>query len=101
MLLAAFLVTHGLLHLAIWLPAPSSTAPFDPRRSWALPGHGPVPLAELTALLYVAAGVTVAATPAIAIAAAVAGLALKVLWFHPWLLLGIAIDLAVIGAAVQ
>ncbi|MFD8217879.1 hypothetical protein ACFV2U_30255 [Streptomyces sp. NPDC059697] len=36
-LVAGFLITHGLLHPDIWAaPAPAGKIPFDPGRSWAL-----------------------------------------------------------------
>jgi hypothetical protein len=33
-----FLIAHGLVHLAVWLPEPKD-APFDPGHSWLL-GEG-------------------------------------------------------------
>ena len=63
-----------------------------------------VGLAGAAAVLYVIAGLAVALgsgwAVAIAAAAAIVGLALKVLYFNPWLTLGILLDAAVLSAAL-
>lgn len=113
-LITTFFITHGLVHLAIYATPPSSDkpAPFDPSRSWALGGtsttwsrSASVALACAVAAAYSAAGLMVAidapAAAAVAGLAAVLGLVLKGLWFHPWLTLGVALDIAVAVAAVQ
>lgn len=101
-----FLVAHGLLHLAIWLPAPTGRAPFDPGRSWRF-GDVRLParvLAVAAAGLLSLAGVLVlvggdaGATPAVAGAAV--SLALVLLTFHPWLLGAAAIDVAIAVVAL-
>ena len=55
-------------------------------------------------MLYVVAGLAVALgsgwAVAMAAAAAIVGLALKVLYFNPWLTLGILLDAAVLSAAL-
>lgn len=100
-----FLIAHGLIHLAIWLPDPKDDAPFDPRRSW-LVGESPTvvqPLAITAAGLLVAAGILVlsGAGPGAPIAAAGAGgsLTLVLLTFHPWFLAAIAINVAILVVA--
>src|SRR5688500_6658787 len=111
---AAFLIAHGLVHFAIYATPKDSSkpAPFDPSRSWALAaGHvratsmRSVSLAGgvAVAAAYAAAGWSIAvdatfATGIAALAAAL-GIALKGLWFNPWLSLGIALDIAVLVAA--
>jgi hypothetical protein len=114
-LLTVFLVLHGLLHLGIWVPSPRRDGPeppFVPDRS-ALLTAAAVPtaaahrlsvlLAVVAAGAYVTAGLAVAFDTAwavpLAVAAAVTGLALKLVFFHPWLILGVLLDLAVLIAA--
>jgi hypothetical protein len=101
-----FLVVHGLLHLAIWLPEPKEDAPFDPGHSWLLgavrrPARG---LAVAAGALLALAGVLVLAGAdaggALAVAGAAVSLALVVLTFHPWLLGAVAIDVAIAVVAL-
>jgi hypothetical protein len=115
--LTAFLVVHGLLHLAIWLPHPepdpAKPAPFDPDHSSVLAlarvrestgRRLATALASATAGAYVVAGLLLAvgsdAVVPAAVLAAVLGLALKALYFHPWLSLGVLLDLGVLSAAL-
>ena len=114
LLLAGFLITHGLIHAAIYaIPKdPDKPAPFDPNHSWAFAG---VHVAErpartfgvrvswLTALLFAGAGIALLVHSSlwvsIAVSAAALGLLVKGLFFHRWLILGVLIDLAVLWAA--
>ena len=113
-LLVAFLMAHGLVHAAIWLthPDPANPPPFQPDRSALLTVNGApaslvhqtsVVLAVGSAALYVVGGVLVGfGAPGAAVvvaAAAIVGLTLKLLFFHPWLSLGILIDILVLGVA--
>ena len=97
-----FLVAHGLVHLAVWLPAPKEEAPFDPSHSWLLgDAHGAVRALPLAAgLLFALAGVLVLGGAglgaALAVAGAVVSLALVLLTFHHWLLGAVAIDIGII-----
>jgi hypothetical protein len=101
-----FLVAHGLVHLAIWLPALKEDAPFDPGRSWmlgeqraltrALAIAACVVLAIGGVLVLVGAGVGAA----VATVGAVISLALVLLTFHPWLLGAVAIDVAIFVVAL-
>lgn len=112
-LTAAFLIAHGLMHLAVWTaPArSSSTEPFAPTQSWALTvAHTPettarlaaVSLAVTTSLLYVIAATSVAVGSdrwaTAAVAAAATGLVLKAIYFHPWLTYAALLDAGVILA---
>src|SRR5688572_14157599 len=113
LVVAGFLIAHGLVHVAIYATPkdPSKAAPFDPSRSWALAaGHvGATPMRSASLALglavaaaYAAAGGAVAINAAwagIAAFAGVLGIALKALWFNPWLSLGLALDIAVLVAA--
>jgi hypothetical protein len=101
-----FLVAHGLLHLAIWLPEPKQDAPFDPGHSWLLgavrrPARA---LAVAAGALFALAGVLVLAGgdagAALAVAAAVVSLALVLVTFHPWLIGAVAIDVAITVVAL-
>ncbi|MFE9773715.1 hypothetical protein ACFYOV_19005 [Streptomyces sp. NPDC005931] len=112
-LVSAFLFLHGFVHLRVWLARPGGNEP-DPRHSWALSrADGPgtrtvgavaVGLAAVTAMLYFFAGI--AATvhsgtwPVAAFLAACAGLLLKILWFNPWLSLGVLLDAGVLAAVL-
>lgn len=111
---AAFLIAHGLIHVAIYATPkdPAKPAPFDPSRSWVLAaGHvsatpmrsASVALGLAVAAAYAASGwavaIDAAAWTGTAALAAALGIALKGLWFNPWLTLGIALDVAVLAAA--
>ncbi|MFK4104246.1 hypothetical protein ACI2L1_30010 [Streptomyces sp. NPDC019531] len=112
-LVAAFLIAHGLLHPGVWTTPqqPAKPAPFNPGHSWALAAaHVPpaparavaLALAWYTALVYVVAGAGVLAGsgwwPTAALVAAASGLALKAIWFDPWLSVGVLLDVGVIVA---
>lgn len=116
-LVVGFLAVHGLLHLAVWLPKPApepgKPPPFEPDHSAVLTeAHVEqatvhrlaIWLAATAAFLYVVAAVAVAvgtswAVP-LAVLAAVVGLAIKLLFFHPWLSIGIALDVLVLTSAL-
>ena len=91
---------------------PTKPAPFDPSYSWALSaGHVDVgasrslsvKLAWIATVLFTLTGLAVAldtsAWSSLAIAAASVGLGLKVLWFNRWLMLAVALDVAIVVAA--
>jgi hypothetical protein len=119
--LAAFLMAHGAIHVGFVSPRPPVTAggpawPFDLGRSWILAPLGIGPdVTRLVGLALVAAtisGFAVAAAAALGVLpaslwpaglslGAVASLALLLVFFHPWLLLGIAIDLALLWAVLM
>jgi len=114
--LSVFLILHGLLHPAIWIPQPKPEGPpppFVPDESAVLTAaavprttvhHLAVTLSIICAVAYVSAGVAVAIDLAVAvplaIAAAVVGLTLKLVYFHPWLIFGVLLDGAVLSAAL-
>ncbi|MFE9773671.1 hypothetical protein ACFYOV_18780 [Streptomyces sp. NPDC005931] len=113
-LVSAFLFLHGFVHLPVWLARSTGNEPFDPRHSRALAAVGvpgpratgatAVVLAAVTALFYFFAGAAAAvhssAWPAAALTAACLGLLLKVLWFNPWLSLGVLLDVGVVTAVL-
>jgi hypothetical protein len=115
LLVAGFLVAHGLIHAAIYaMPKPEpadAKAPFDAGHSWALSAVHVAPqpvrtastgLGWLTAALFAVSAVALLVdvtwwAPAAALAAAV-GLVLKLGWFHPWLTAGVLLDVGVLVA---
>lgn len=120
LLLAAFLFAHGVIHLSYLSPRPPATAsgpswPFALDRSWVLSPLGlgrdamrglglalaVVTLAAFTVSAAVVLGLVPQAlwSPTVALGAA-SSIALLVLFFHPWLVLGVAIDLAILAAAL-
>jgi hypothetical protein len=118
--LAGFLLAHAAIHVAFLAPAPPATAngptwPFTTTDSWLLGRLGIAPeAAHLVAMALVVttiAGFALAALsavgllpvslwlPAIAIGAA-SSIGLLIAFFHPWLVLGIGIDLVLLWASV-
>ena len=120
LLLAGFLLAHGLIHASFLAPRPLATAggstwPFELKRSWLLSRLGVEPeLLRVLGLTFVAAtagGFALAAiaalgfAPAGVFAAAVAlgsmsSFALLVVFFQPWLVLGLVIDLVLLWAVL-
>ena len=120
LLIAALLLAHGAIHASFLSPRPSATAggpawPFDLARSWVLTPLGIQPqMMRLLGTALVIATIGVFALAALATtgllptdlwgpasaAGAVASLALLVLFFHPWLVLGLAIDLGLLWAVL-
>ncbi|HZA39180.1 MAG TPA: hypothetical protein VFA00_00990 [Actinomycetota bacterium] len=113
LLLGAFLIAHGALHPTIYtIPYDPEKTPFNPGRSWALAAVHVAehPTRTFSAALSVIAGVLflfsgiallISSSIWVSVAAtgAVAGLVLKALYFHPWLSVGVLIDVAVLWAA--
>src|SRR5215213_9949540 len=97
-----FLLAHGLLHVAVWVPRPPANVPFDTSRSpiFGNVRGAAISLSLLAALLFVVAGVAVLLHAAwwapVAIAAAAVSVLLILLTFSPWLLAGLAIDIIII-----
>ena len=119
-LYSAFLVAHALIHLSFVSPRPEAAAgrpawPFDLGRSWILTPLR-VPPSRLhtigmVLLVLTLAGATLAAVTALGIGpaslfvpavvlCAVASAGMLLLFFHPWLTLGIAIDVALLWAVL-
>lgn len=119
-LLAIFLLAHGLIHASFISPRPPATAggpewPFELSRSWLLSPlglDGDVSRAVGIVLLVVSVGAFALAAasvagiagqpifaPAIG-AGTVASLALLILFFHPWLVLGLGIDAVLLWAVL-
>jgi hypothetical protein len=111
----AFLILHGLVHLSYLAPKVDDPHyPFVPERSWvATAAHLEVgtarsvfsALAVATAIAYAAAGVGLVLDagwwPALAVAGSIGSLTVLLLGFHPWLVLGVAIDVGVIALALS
>jgi hypothetical protein len=107
-LFIAFLVAHGLVHLAVWATPASKDdkTPFDPSHSWVLGDQRAlaVVLAVVAAALLVTAGVGLWAHAAWWRPAGVIGLAISlatmVVYFNPWFLFIEAVNAALIVAIV-
>jgi hypothetical protein len=119
LVIAAFLLAHAGIHAAFVSPRPPATAggpawPFE-LRSWLLTplGFGPEANRLIGRALVAATigGFGLAAVGALSLApaaawtagvslGAIASLAILVLFFHPWLVLGVVIDLGLLWAAL-
>jgi hypothetical protein len=117
--LAGFLLAHGAIHLG-WVTRPPATAggpswPFALDHSWLLDRLGvgaaaarPLGLA-LVAVTMASFGLAAIATLGVlapelwtiaTVVGSIASLAIIVIWFHRWLVLGMAIDLVLLWAAL-
>jgi hypothetical protein len=116
LLLAGFLIAHGAIHTGFISPRPPVTAggpawPFELGRSWVLGTLGIEPeTARILGIALVAvtlAGFALAALAALGLApasiwpaavavGAIASIALLAVFFHPWLVIGFAIDAALL-----
>ena len=101
-----FLIAHGLVHLAVWIPPAAADAPFDPGRSWLLgearPAARSLALMACAALL-ISGGLVLpgaGAGAAFAVAGAGISLALVVLTFNRWLTGAVAINVAIVLVAL-
>jgi hypothetical protein len=120
LVLAAFLVAHGLIHASFLTPAPPRTAdgpqwPFELARSWLVTvldldpavvrPMGVALVVATVVLLGAAAFATLGWLPSawsvgLVTAGAAASLVTLGLYFHPWLVLGLAIDLVLLWAVL-
>jgi hypothetical protein len=118
LLLAALQIAHGAIHAGFISPRPSPAPgappwPFDLDRSWALGTMEP-PARRLLGLALVAVtigGFALGAIGALGIGpsvlftagvtvGSVGSLVLLLLWFHPWLIVGVAIDVVLLVVAL-
>ncbi len=104
--LGIFLIVHGLIHLAIWLPSPKADAPMQTAHSWLLGDVRALSLllAVVCGLVLIAGGVgyliSTAWWPVVVIAGAAVSAVLMAVTFTPWWLAALAIDVALIVWAV-
>jgi hypothetical protein len=118
--LAGVLVVHGVIHVGFVTTRPAPTAgappwPFDLDRSWLLTRAGvSVPTARLIGRLLVTVAVAAFLVSALgalawlpaawfglaAAVGAVASLVLLLAFFHPWLVIGVAIDVVLLWGVV-
>ncbi|MFL5726782.1 MAG: hypothetical protein ACJ765_02395 [Chloroflexota bacterium] len=120
LLVAGFLLAHAAIHLGFVTPAPAATAggppwPFATDHSWLFGRFGVGPagtrvvgnvLVAVTLIAFTVAGVAglglVPAglwAPALTVGAT-ASLGLLIAFFHPWLVLGVAIDVGLLWGAL-
>lgn len=116
-LLAALLISHGVVHLMFAVPPPAASVggaewPFDMARSWAITGAGldakPVRIVGVVLVTVVVVGFSLAALSSVGILvpsgwwqptvamSAVASAILLVLFFEPQLVLGLGMDAALL-----
>jgi hypothetical protein len=118
LLLAGFLLAHAAIHAGFLSPRPQPAAggpawPFELSRSWLLTPLGfDGQIARLVGIALVAATVAGFALAAVAtlgvlpaglwapagVVGTVASLGLLLLFFHPWLVLGVGIDVVLLWA---
>ena len=120
-LLGLFLIAHALIHAGYLSPAPPRTAggpewPFDMGRSWVVTSAG-VPsdlvrtigaiLVVATVILFVGSGLATMEFvvprdwwPSLVTSGAIASVLLLVIFLHPWLVLGLLIDAALLYAVL-
>jgi len=118
--IAGLLLAHAAIHVAFISPAPPASAdgpawPFTTDDSWLVTRLGVDPgIARTLALALVALTLAAFATAAIvavgiapawlwvpaAVTGATASLALLLAFFHPWLVLGVAIDVGLLAATL-
>ena len=109
--LGVLLVAHGLVHLLWFAPNQDPAWPFRLDRSWLLPEEARRPVAVILVALVVVgfallgldvwgAPGLVSIWPGLAIGAAVASLTALVLFWDRQLLLGVAIDVALVVVAL-
>ena len=122
-IIGLFLIAHGLVHVGLAVapdPNESESKPgaffTAPQRSWLLPQLGLKPaairwigilLVVFTTLGFVLAGLGVFGVPGlaelwrtIAVVSAVLSLLLLLLFWHPWIILGVLIDVGIIFSLV-
>jgi len=121
LLLAGFLLAHALIHVSYLTPAPPRTAggpewPFELARTWLVTGLQLDPaiarslgvaLIAVTATLLVAAALATVGwlVPSswwsrLVVSGAAFSMLTLALYFHPWLLLGVAIDATLLWAVL-
>lgn len=121
LILALFLAAHGLIHGSFISPAPARTAdgpewPFELTRSWLVTGLQLDPalvrpfgagLALTATALLVLAGMATAGWlvptswwTGLAVAGAATSLVTLLLFFHPWLVLGVLIDVVLLWSVI-
>jgi uncharacterized membrane protein YphA (DoxX/SURF4 family) len=115
-LAALFLIAHGLVHLLYLAPRPEGDPnyPFVPEERWFAAAVGLAPsaakaiagtLAVASTIALMIAGVALLANAELwkpaAVIGSVVSLVLMLLFLHPWLVFGIAIDAAIIASVVS
>ena len=120
LLVAGFLLAHAVIHIGFIAPAPPATAdgpawPFAIDRAWPATRLGVDPallrmlatvlvavtIAGFASAALVAIGVLPTAIwPALVAIGSVASLGLLVACFHPWLLIGVVIDLVLLWSCL-
>lgn len=114
-LLGLFLIAHGLLHASYLTPKPDDAMyPFSFDKGWfaGIAGSAAKPIGSTLAVIviisFILAGLSIFGFPGLAglwkiftIIGAVSSLLLLALFWHPWLILGILINLLLLYGAVK
>lgn len=120
LIIAGFLLAHGAIHASFLSPRPPATAtgpqwPFEIARSPLLTplgiGSPELRLVGLVLVATTAAGFALAAVASLGLVPAglwpvgvalgsIASIALLVIFFHPWLVLGVVIDVVLLWAVL-
>jgi hypothetical protein len=109
-LISGFVIAHGLVTMAMWIPDPHKVQPappMDTSHSWLVGDKRSLALglAVISGLAVALAGfgllVQAAWWPTVAILAAGLSLLLFAIFFSPWWLAGIAISTSLLFAAIQ
>lgn len=107
---ALFLLGHAAVHAVMWtlpLTDAAEDLPFDPAESWLLGRHPTVfavwagAVAVLFALGAVAVATQVSWWPPVLVVAGVASVALMLVTFAPWWLVGIALSVGIVAVAAR
>jgi hypothetical protein len=105
----AFLVAHGLVHVAVWAmpkPAEGKEPPFDPAHSWLLGNARTlvISLAVASAALFVVAALGLFGHAdwwrTVAVVASGVSIVLMTLFFNPWLVAGWGLNAGLIAGIV-
>jgi hypothetical protein len=112
-LTGSFLIAHGLVHLLYLMPRPEDDAsyPFVPEERWSarLVGLEPATAKRVAAALAIGCAIVLFVSGVglfadadvwkpMAAAGALLSLALLLLFFHPWLTIGVAIDAGILAS---
>jgi hypothetical protein len=109
-----YVIAHGLMHGIVFLFPSGSSSPFDPYSSWLLEPLGlsamglkivAMSLAVAAGVVFLGTGVNYFASGVVktrsTVLASVISLVLLVVFFSPWLMVGVLIDLGFIYAVTR
>jgi hypothetical protein len=111
---AIYLAAHGSMHAVVFLFPSGPDSPFDPHRSWLLEAVGlsrsamgatAVVMAAIAGLIFIGTVVNYLASGALKtrsiVLAAGVSLTLMVVFFTPWLIVGVLVNIGIIHAVTR